>query len=320
MLLLLGSGQIQAGISSYTAAKTAVYYQADATPPVAVDPSGPYFFAVQFFADTTNDITSGVSFTNPINVAYSEDVSNVNYVAYNSDYFYTKTDMDTVFPDGLYTFSINVFSTNDEVVSGDLTLPTNELYSTSIPAFTGDKWTNLQSLDPGQTLTLNWNNFTPHPLVTSAFVFVRVLEVIGDNFGNYVFLADFLPSGTTSVDLPAHTLNFNSDYRIELIFSDRSDVFNAGFDGEAEATALFENLTYTYFTTIPLILNIAPAGANVVLSWTNSASDYSLQCTHDLASGDWHSITNPPAVIDNQLVLTNPICGSNTFFRLEKSQ
>src|ERR1035438_2235674 len=85
MLLLLGGGQIKAGISSYTAFKTAVYHQSDATQPVVVDAPNAYFFGVQFFADTTNDITSGVSFTNPINVSYSEDVSNLTYVAYRSE-------------------------------------------------------------------------------------------------------------------------------------------------------------------------------------------------------------------------------------------
>jgi hypothetical protein len=317
MLLLLGGGQIKAGINSYTAFKTAVYHQADATQPVVVDAPNAYFFGVQFFADTTNDITSGVSFTNPINVSYSVDVSNLTYVAYNSDYFETETDMDAVFPGGLYTFSINVFSTNDVVSSGDLTLPTNELYSSSIPAFTGDTWTNLQSLDPGQPLTLNWNNFTPHSSITSAFVFVRILDVAANNF---VFAENLLPPGTTSINLPASTLDFGVNYRIELVFSDRVDVQHAGFGGEAEATAGFDNLTYTYFTAIPLILNIAPAGTNVVLSWTNSASDYSLQCTHDLASGDWNTATNPTFVIGNQIVLTNAICGTNTFFRLQKSQ
>jgi uncharacterized repeat protein (TIGR03803 family) len=300
------------GIYSYTAFKTAVYAQTNGTPPVAVDPSGPYYFGVQYFADNTNVITDGVTFITPADTNYTFVASYVDYFAVNSDYFYTKTDMDNAFPDGLYLFSIN----QDNVYS-DLTLPSNELYSVSIPAFTGTTWTNLQSLDPGQIFTLNWNNFTPHPSVTSAFVFVRILDVAANS---YVYFDSFLPSGTTGINLPAETLDFNSNYRIELLFSDRSDVLNAGFGGEAEATAGFDNLTYTYFTTIPLILNIAPAGPDVVLSWTNSVSDYSLQSTHDLTSGCWQSVTNSTVVIGNQIVLTNVICGRDTFFRLEKSQ
>jgi len=307
--LVSASGQ---GISSYTAFKTAVYNQTDATPPVAVDPSGPYYFAVQYFADTTNVITDGVTFITPDDVNYSIDISNVDYVDYNSDYFYTKTDMDIAFPDGTYLFSIN-----QDTNYSDLTLPINELYSSSIPAFTGDTWTNLQSLDPGQPLTLNWNNFTPHSFITSAFTFVRILD---ESDNNYVFLDSFLPPGTTSAVLPAGTLNFGGNYRIELIFSNRSDVQNAGFGGEAEATAGFDNLTYTYFTAIPLNLNITTAGTNIVLSWTNSASYYSLQYTHDLTSGEWNFVTNPSTMIGNQIVLTNAICGTNTFFRLEISQ
>jgi uncharacterized repeat protein (TIGR03803 family) len=301
----------QQGINSATIIKTAVYAQTNAAPPVAVDPSGPYYFAVQYFADNTNVITDGVTFITPSNLIYSFDASYVNYFDYNSDYFYTKTAMDDAFPDGVYLLSIN-----QNNVYSQQTLPVNELYSTSIPAFSPVTWTNLQLLDPGRDITLHWNNFTPSPGVTSAFVFIRIL----DSSFNYVFLDSFLPSGTTSDVIPAHTLNFGGAYRLEVLFSDRYDALHAGFGGEAELTSGFENLTYAYFTARPLNLNIAPAGANLVFSWTNSASDYSLQYTHNLASGVWNLVTNATVTIGNQIVLTNSLSGTNTFFRLEKSQ
>jgi hypothetical protein len=310
ILLLLGGWQVRAEITSYTAFKTAVYHQEDATPPVAVDPAGPYFFAVQYFASTTNDITNGVTFITPGSVVYSVAASNVDYVAYNSDFFDTKTGMDAAFPDGLYLFSIN-----QDTGYSPLNLPTHEMYASSIPAFSGNTWTNLQSFDPGQPGTVNWNSFIPDPAATNAFVFVRILDAT--TFA-YVFLDLFLPPGTSSDVIPAHTLDFNHDYRIEILFSDRADVLNAGFGGVAQATSGFENLTYTYFTTIPLILNAARAGTNVLLSWTNSASDYSLAYTHDLKSGNWQVITNQPAPMGGQLVFTNAIGNANTFFRLQK--
>jgi uncharacterized repeat protein (TIGR03803 family) len=237
----------QEGISSYTAFKTAIYAQTNATPPTTVDPSGPYFFGVQYFADNTNVITDGATFITPNNVNYTLLGSYISYFAYDSDYFYSKTDMDLAFPDGTYLFSIN-----QEDLYSDLTLPSNELYSVSIPAFSGQTWNNLQSLDPGQSLALDWNSFTPNPLATSAFVFVRILDEASQTF---VFQDSFLPAGT-----------------------------------------------------------------NVVLSWTNSASAYSLEYTHNLTSGVWNLITNPPVTIGNTLVFTNAICNTNTFFRLEKPE
>jgi uncharacterized repeat protein (TIGR03803 family) len=301
----------QQGINSCTIIKTAVYAQTNAAPPVAVDPAGPYYFAVQYFADNTNVITDGVTFITPSNVLYSFDASYVDYFDFNSDYFYTKTAMDNAFPDGVYLLSIN-----QNNVYSEQTLPVNELYSASIPAFTPGTWTSLQSFDPGQTNLLHWDTFTPAAGVTSAFVFIRILD---DSF-NYVFLDGFLPSGTTSDVIPPHTLNFGGRYRVEILFSDRYDVAHAGFGGEAELTSGFENLTYTYFTALPLELNVAAAGTNTVLSWTNSASDYVLQSTHDLAGGVWNFVTNnPPVLIGNTLFVTNAIAGTNTFFRLEKS-
>ena len=299
----------QQGINGCTITKTAVYVQTNSAPPVTVDPAGPYYFAVQYFADNTNVITDGVTFITPSNVLYSFDASYVDYFDFNSDYFYTKMAMDNAFPDGVYLLSIN-----QNNVFSQQTLPVNELYSASIPAFTSATWAGFQTFDPGQTNILHWTGFTPASGVTSSFVFIRILD---DSF-NYVFLDGFLPSGTTSDVIPPHTLNFGGHYRIEILFSDRYEVANGGFGGEAELTSGFENLTYTHFTALPLKLNVTAAGTNALLSWTNSASDYSLQSTHDLASGVWDTVTNPRVLIGNTLVVTNAISRTNTFFRLEK--
>jgi hypothetical protein len=309
-LPLACSGQDLGEITSYTVFKTANYHQTNGTPPLALDAPDAYFFGVQYFADSTNLITNGVTFITPDDVTYSIPATNESFVAYNSDYFTAKAGMDAAFPDGLYLFSIN-----QDTNYSDLTLPTNELYASAIPAYSGETWTNLQSLDPGQPLTLNWNDFTPNAAATSAFVFIRILDVEANKF---VWSESFLPPATTTTLLPAATLNYGDYYRIELLFSTRSDVQNAGFGG-AEATGGFDNLTYTYFTTIPLLLNIAPEGTNVVLSWTNSATNYFLQCTHDLATGNWNYLTNQRFVSGNQLVVTNGVGTQNTFFRLQTS-
>jgi subtilisin-like proprotein convertase family protein len=72
----------------------------------------------------------------------------------------------------------------------------------------------------------------------------------------------------------------------------------------------------------PLLLNIAQAqtGTNVVLSWTNLASGYTLQFTPSLSPPIvWTTNALPPAVlVGGQYVVTNTIGASKRFYRLAK--
>jgi uncharacterized repeat protein (TIGR01451 family) len=66
-------------------------------------------------------------------------------------------------------------------------------------------------------------------------------------------------------------------------------------------------------------LAIALAGTNVVLSWTNSATGFSLEATGQLATpGDWMAVTNMPVVTNAQKVVTLGLRATNQFFRLKQ--
>jgi uncharacterized repeat protein (TIGR03803 family) len=70
-------------------------------------------------------------------------------------------------------------------------------------------------------------------------------------------------------------------------------------------------------------LTITPAGANTILTWpTNYAgfdyTGYTLQSTTNLASPVWTTNLPAPAVVNGQYTVTNPISGTQQFFRLSQ--
>jgi uncharacterized repeat protein (TIGR03803 family) len=70
-------------------------------------------------------------------------------------------------------------------------------------------------------------------------------------------------------------------------------------------------------------LAITPAGTNVVLSWpTNFAgfdyTGYILQSTTNLVSPVWTTNLPAPVALNGQLTVTNPISGTQQFFRLSQ--
>ena len=57
---------------------------------------------------------------------------------------------------------------------------------------------------------------------------------------------------------------------------------------------------------------------NLVFTWPTNATGFNLQSTTNLASPVW--TTNPvaPVVINGQFTVTNPISGTQQFFRLSQ--
>ena len=64
-------------------------------------------------------------------------------------------------------------------------------------------------------------------------------------------------------------------------------------------------------------LNIRRASSNVVLSWPTEAAGFRLQSTANLsASNNWTVVGGTPAMIGNQLYVTNAATNGNKFYRL----
>jgi hypothetical protein len=101
-----------------------------------------------------------------------------------------------------------------------------------------------------------------------------------------------------------------------------------GVDGRfgplGAGTWVFKILTnsYTFIVAGPPVgppLGIAPAGHQLVMSWTASASNYVLQASTDLSSGSWTNVTSGITTDGTTCFFTSAVSNRAAFFRL-KSQ
>jgi hypothetical protein len=66
-------------------------------------------------------------------------------------------------------------------------------------------------------------------------------------------------------------------------------------------------------------LAIMPSGANLILSWTTNAIGFTLQSTTNLGpSAIWTTNSPAPVVVNGLNTVTNPIVGTQQFFRLSQ--
>ena len=82
------------------------------------------------------------------------------------------------------------------------------------------------------------------------------------------------------------------------------------------------NYSISSMTIAPLTLNIQSAGTNVLLSWPGAlANNYALLSTTNLTPSAWSAVsTNASGIVNGQFVVTNPITGSQQFYRLQLQQ
>jgi hypothetical protein len=64
------------------------------------------------------------------------------------------------------------------------------------------------------------------------------------------------------------------------------------------------------------VLSVNATGANLVLSWLTNAAGFTLQSATNLVSAVWSTNLPSPLVVGGQNIVTNPITGSQNFFRL----
>jgi len=104
------------------------------------------------------------------------------------------------------------------------------------------------------------------------------------------------------------------------VFAGQTNEFFIGIVGGTSTNAQLtvENLAFSisFAPSLQVQLN----GGNLIFSWPMSAQNFSPQTTTDLGDpNSWVSLTNIPAIVDFQNVITNPISGSRGFYRLMQS-
>ncbi len=66
-------------------------------------------------------------------------------------------------------------------------------------------------------------------------------------------------------------------------------------------------------------LDAVPSGNSVILSWPASAQNFTLQATTNLVdAGSWTTMTNVPVIVDQHYAVSDPMIGSQRFYRLKQ--
>ena len=87
--------------------------------------------------------------------------------------------------------------------------------------------------------------------------------------------------------------------------------------GTASRGGLSGNGTVFSISLLPQ-LTISATGPNLVLSWPSNFSGFVLQASTNLASSAWITNLPPPVLVNGQNTVTDPISGTQQFFRLSE--
>ena len=127
-----------------------------------------------------------------------------------------------------------------------------------------------------------------------------LLGTLGNN-GGPTWTVPIISSNSPAVDAGNDAAAAPIDQRHQTRVG-RSDIGAFEFNGVAAPARLI----------ISLKTNL------VVVSWTNTLYSYSLQSATNLLGHSWSYVTNTPAAVSNQFVLTNSADGPSRFYRLIK--
>jgi hypothetical protein len=112
--------------------------------------------------------------------------------------------------------------------------------------------------------------------------------------------AAYSQTGTFKANLPINWV----DYRLWWGFS-------TGLDD------VTDNFEISSMTVAGLTLNIHRDKTNVVLTWTTNAPLFQLVSTTNLVTPSWNSVLPLPVVVNGENAVTNPITGTQQYYRLK---
>jgi len=226
-----------AGISAVNMFRNDSYLQTGNGNTLSVSGS---FFSVGLMSTNPNDFSS-VQLTypgpgSPVNLSQT----NPTTFAYQTGFLANQAAMDAAYPFGTYVFSASGGATTSFSYSGDA-------YPLSLPYLAGTNYSDLQGMNSAAPFAFQFSPFVTGNVADSSNIFFTIFDFTTNTF---VYDQNFLPSSTTGLLLPAHTLQPGQTYGYELIFDNRllnlpspGAVFEAqiGFDLRGDGT----------FTTAP---------------------------------------------------------------------
>ena len=92
----------------------------------------------------------------------------------------------------------------------------------------------------------------------------------------------------------------------------------SGFNGVLAIAAGYD-YSLALVSSAPPTLQAQVSGNDFILSWPTWTQNFSLQASANLADpNSWTSITDTPAIVNAQYVVTNQTCGASRFYRLKQ--
>jgi hypothetical protein len=79
----------------------------------------------------------------------------------------------------------------------------------------------------------------------------------------------------------------------------------------------FLNILSSPVVSLPT-LTVVISGANCCFSWPTNTQGFTVQCSADLSPGSWSDVTNEPAVVSTNYVMTLSATNTTIFFRLKQ--
>ncbi len=235
-------------VVAYYVTKAQEFVQTSAGMPV-MNSDTPFIFAAFVVERETGAATlDSATITVPSNTAVVGPQSLQSDGVDDWDYFRefdTKTQLDTAFKAGKYTFTIGTVSQG--VRSPAVTLP-SDAYPTVTPQITN--WPDAQLIDTSSDFILNWNAFTGG--TSGDFIQVTIVDQTGNEvFETPSFWESNPLAGTArSVVIPGNTLTAGETYKANLLFANASTLDRASYTNAIGTTA-YAKVTSFDIGTIP---------------------------------------------------------------------
>lgn len=234
------SSQSLAGVAFYDIFYSTFYTQNSASAPTTPDV---HVFATRVVTTNTADLASA-SLTVP-NFPFAYNlfaITPTSYLAARN--FASQAAMELAFPAGVYTHSIAGGTLGSAIAT--VTRPDSLFFCTEIPAFDAASFDTLAAFPAGQAVSLSFSSFTRPGTANTASTFLTIF----DAQNAVVFNAIEPGETTTTITIPANTLQPGATYRATLYYSSRIETPNAGF-GSATAIVGCDRATSATLTTRP---------------------------------------------------------------------
>jgi len=238
--LLAHSGASAADVRQYNLLKGQTFIQTSAGAPVA---SGPSNFVMQAEGDgqMMGSLTN-MTFTKPNSQVVSLSADGESSYRFDQN-FSSMTDLNTAFPSGTYTVTMQTVNDGQRAIQLSLT---GDVYPDT-PHISN--FTAAQAVVPSQDFTLTWDAWGGGTV--QDIVQVRIV----DSSDNDVFSSPeqgqpgALTGVSTSVLIPARKLRPGQTYGVELLFGRASEFNQSSYPGATGLAAYFKRLQFQLITT-----------------------------------------------------------------------